>query len=192
MEIPKELKSFIPELEDYPNEVMQALYEVAYSLYPDEEHKLLRYYFFGFLLTSDDPTFLASKIEISNTKIEQITGDNGNPYWVMYKRLLGALGLDEDVGNETTVVVYWGGNVKVKVISELEATLYTRRNLIVYKGEYEMAMGAQDLENYKKEIEDRKLKIKIEEIKEPEEGVDNGNKDKGNGKKSAKEGNGSQ
>ena len=82
--------------------------------------------------------------------------------------------------------------MKVKVISELEATLYTRRNLIVYKGEYEMAMGAQDLENYKKEIEDRKLKIKMEEIKEPEEGVDNGNKDKGNVKKSTKEGNGTQ
>ena len=78
--------------------------------------------------------------------------------------------------------------MKIKVISELEATLYTRRNLIVYKGEYEMTLGAQDLENYKKEIEDRKLKIKIEEIKEPEEGVDNGNKDKGNDKKSTKEG----
>ena len=80
--------------------------------------------------------------------------------------------------------------MKVKVISELEATLYTRRNLIVYKGEYEMTLGAQDLENYKKEIEERKLPIKIEVL--PEEGVDNGNKDKGNGKKSAKEGNGSQ
>ena len=78
--------------------------------------------------------------------------------------------------------------MKVKVISELEATLYTRRNLTVYKGEYEMTLGAQDLENYKKEIEERKLPIKIEVL--PEEGVDNGNKDKGNGKKSAKEGNG--
>ena len=106
MKLPEELRSFIPEIENYPDEVIQALYEVAYSLYPDEEHKLLRYYFFGFLLTSDDPTFLASKIEISNTKIEQITGDNGNPYWVMYKRLLGALGLDDDTENETTVVVY--------------------------------------------------------------------------------------
>ena len=78
--------------------------------------------------------------------------------------------------------------MKVKIISELQTTLYTRRNLIVYKGEYEMTLGAQDLENYKKEIEDRKLPIKIEVL--PEEGVDNGNKDKGNGKKSAKEGNG--
>ena len=106
MEIPEDLKIFVPEIKNYPNEVIQALYEVAYNLYPDEEHKLLRYYFFGFLLTSDDPTFLASKIEISNTKIEQITGDNGNPYWVMYKRLLGALGLDDDTENETIVVVY--------------------------------------------------------------------------------------
>ena len=32
----------------------------------------------------------------------------------------------------------------------------------------------------------------MEEMKEPEEGVDNGNKDKGNGKKSTKEGNGTQ
>ena len=79
--------------------------------------------------------------------------------------------------------------MKVKIISELQTTLYTRRNLIVYKGEYEMTLGAQDLENYKKEIEERKLPIKIEVL--PEEGVDNGNKDKGNGKKSAKEGNGS-
>ena len=78
--------------------------------------------------------------------------------------------------------------MKVKVISENETTLYTRRNLIVHKGEHEMTLGAQDLENYKKEIEDRKLPIKIEVL--PEEGVDNGNKDKGNGKKSAKEGNG--
>lgn len=78
--------------------------------------------------------------------------------------------------------------MKVKVISELESTLYTRRNLIVYKGEYEMTLGAQDLENYKKEIEDRKLDIKIEVSLE--EGVDNGNKDKGNGKKSTKESNG--
>ena len=46
--------------------------------------------------------------------------------------------------------------MKVKVISELEATLYTRRNLIVYKGEYEMTLGAQDLENYKKEIEENR------------------------------------
>ena len=75
--------------------------------------------------------------------------------------------------------------MKVKVISELEATLYTRRNLIVYKGEYEMILGAQDLENYKKEIEDRKLPIKIEVL--PEEGVDNGNKDKGKSEKSTKE-----
>ena len=80
--------------------------------------------------------------------------------------------------------------MKVKIISELQTTLYTRRNLIVYKGEYEMTLGAQDLENYKKEIEERKLPIKIEVL--PEEGVDNGNKDKGNGKKSAKEGNGTQ
>ena len=80
--------------------------------------------------------------------------------------------------------------MKVKVISELEATLYTRRNLLVYKGEHEMTLGAQDLENYKKEIEERKLPIKIEVL--PEEGVDNGNKDKGNGKKSTKEGNGTQ
>ena len=78
--------------------------------------------------------------------------------------------------------------MKVKIISELQTTLYTRRNLIVYKGEYEMTLGAQDLENYKKEIEERKLPIKIEVL--PEEGADNGNKDKGNGKKSAKEGNG--
>ena len=78
--------------------------------------------------------------------------------------------------------------MKVKIISELGATLYTRRNLIVYKGEYEMTLGAQDMENYKKEIEERKLPIKIEVL--PEEGVDNGNKDKGNGKKSTKEGNG--
>ena len=80
--------------------------------------------------------------------------------------------------------------MKVKIISELQTTLYTRRNLIVYKGEYEMTLGAQDLENYKKEIEERKLPIKIEVL--PEEGVDNGNKDKGNGKKSTKEGNGTQ
>ena len=106
MEIPEELKKFIPEIEDYPDEVIQALYEVAYNLYPDDKEKLLRYYFFGFLLTSDDPTYLASKIEISNTKIEQITGDAGNPYWVLYKRLLSALGLDDDAENETTVVVY--------------------------------------------------------------------------------------
>ena len=192
MVIPEELKIFIPETENYPDEVVQALYEVAYSLYPDEEHKLLRYYFFGFLLTSDDPTYLASKIEISNTKIEQITGDAGNPYWVLYKRLLSALGLDNDAENETTVVVYWGGNMKVKVISDVQEMLYTRRNLPIYKGEFELELGAQDLENYKKEIEDRKLKIKMEEIKEPEEGVDNGNKDKGNVKKSTKEGNGTQ
>lgn len=106
MEIPEELKIFIPEVENYPDEVIQALYEVAYNLYPDDEQKLLRYYFFGFLLTSDDPTFLASKIEISNTKIEQITGNDGNPYWIMYKRLLETLGLDDDTENETTVVVY--------------------------------------------------------------------------------------
>lgn len=192
MVIPEELKIFIPETENYPDEVVQALYEVAYGLYPDEEHKLLRYYFFGFLLTSDDPTYLASKIEISNTKIEQITGDAGNPYWVLYKRLLSALGLDDDAENETTVVVYWGGNMKVKVISDVQEMLYTRRNLPIYKGEFELELGAQDLENYKKEIEDRKLKIKMEEIKEPEEGVDNGNKDKGNVKKSTKEGNGTQ
>ena len=80
--------------------------------------------------------------------------------------------------------------MKVKIISELQTTLYTRRNLIVYKGEYEMTLGAQDLENYKKEIENRKLPIKIEIL--PEEGVDNGDKDKGNGKKSTKEGNGTQ
>ena len=79
--------------------------------------------------------------------------------------------------------------MKVKIISELQTTLYTRRNLIVYKGEYEMTLGAQDLQNYKKEIEERKLPIKIDVL--PEEGVDNGNKDKGNGKKSTKEGNGS-
>ena len=76
--------------------------------------------------------------------------------------------------------------MKVKVISELEATLYTRRNSIVYKGEYEMTLGAQDLENYKKEIEERKLPIKIDVLLE--EGVDNGNKDKGKSEKSTKEG----
>lgn len=106
MKLPEELKKFIPEIEDYPDEVIQALYEVAYNSYPDDKEKLLRYYFFGFLLTSDDPTYLASKIEISNTKIEQRTGDAGNPYWVLYKRLLSALGLDDDTENETTVVVY--------------------------------------------------------------------------------------
>ena len=78
--------------------------------------------------------------------------------------------------------------MKVKVISDVQEMLYTRRNLSIYKGEFELELGAQDMENYKKEIEDRKLKIKIEEIKEPEEGVDNGNKDKGNDKKSTKEG----
>ena len=80
--------------------------------------------------------------------------------------------------------------MKVKVISELEATLYTRRNLIVYKGEYQMTLGAQDLENYKKEIEDRKLSIKFEII--PEEDGADGDKNKGKGKKSITEGNGSQ
>ncbi len=78
--------------------------------------------------------------------------------------------------------------MKVKVISDVQEMLYTRRNLPIYKGEFELELGAQDLENYKKEIEDRKLKIKMEEIKEPEEGVDSGNKDKGNDKKSTKEG----
>ena len=82
--------------------------------------------------------------------------------------------------------------MKVKVISDVQEMLYTRRNLPIYKGEFELELGAQDLENYKKEIEDRKLKIKMEEIKEPEEGADNGNKDKGNVKKSTKEGNGTQ
>lgn len=80
--------------------------------------------------------------------------------------------------------------MKVKVISELGTTLYTRRNLIVYKGEYELELGAQDLENYKKEIEDRKLNIKIEVL--PEEGVDNGDKDKGDSKKSTKKGAGTE
>ena len=76
--------------------------------------------------------------------------------------------------------------MKVKIISELEATLYTKRNLHVYKGEYEMTLGAQGLENYKKEIEERKLPIKIEVLLE--EGVESGNKDKGKGEKSTKEG----
>ena len=82
--------------------------------------------------------------------------------------------------------------MKVKVISDVQEMLYTRRNLPIYKGEFELELGAQDMENYKKEIEDRKLKKKMEERKEPEEGVDNRNKDKGNGKKSTKEGNGTQ
>ena len=58
--------------------------------------------------------------------------------------------------------------MKVKVISDVQEMLYTRRNLPIYKGEFELELGAQDLENYKKEIEDRKLKIKMEEIKDIE------------------------
>lgn len=46
MEIPEDLKIFVPEIKNYPDEVIQAIYDVVYALYPDEEHKLLRYLFF--------------------------------------------------------------------------------------------------------------------------------------------------
>ena len=80
--------------------------------------------------------------------------------------------------------------MKVKVISGVQVMLYTKRNLPIYKGEFELELGAQDLENYKKEIAEKKLDIKFEII--PEEDGANGDTNKGKGKKSITEGNGSQ
>ena len=80
--------------------------------------------------------------------------------------------------------------MKVKVISGVQVMLYTKRNLPIYKGEFELELGAQDLENYKKEIAEKKLDIKFEII--PEEDGANGDKNKGKNKKSTTEGNGSQ
>ena len=80
--------------------------------------------------------------------------------------------------------------MKVKVISGVQVMLYTKRNLPIYKGEFELELGAQDLENYKKEIAEKELDIKFEII--PEEDGANGDKNKRKGKKSITEGNGSQ
>ena len=102
-EIPEELKKFVPEIEDSDTDITKALYKVAFGLYPDEIEKLLRYYYFGFLLTNDD---LVNKIEVSNIKIEKTVGKNGNPYWLKYKSLLAALGLDEEDGNTVDVIAY--------------------------------------------------------------------------------------
>ena len=64
-EIPEELKKFVPEIEDSDTDITKALYKVAFGLYPDEIEKLLRYYYFGFLLTNDDlDYYLHSKIVI--------------------------------------------------------------------------------------------------------------------------------
>lgn len=108
MEMPENLKMFVQEvvdLEEYPEEVSKVLYKVAFDLYPEEKEKLLRYYYFGFLLTNDDSTYSASKIEISNTKIEQKTGKEGNPYWIKYQSLLEAFGLSDDGSNTVEVIV---------------------------------------------------------------------------------------
>ncbi len=106
MEIPEELKIFVSDLEEYSDEVIKALYEVAFNLYPDESCKIIRYYYFGFLLTSDDFTFTATKMEVSNVKIEKAEGKESNPYWLRYKSLLAAFGLDGDDGNTVEVIAY--------------------------------------------------------------------------------------
>ena len=51
---PSELSLFIPELKTFSDEVVDAIYNLANIKYPDDENKLLRYYYFGFLLTSGE------------------------------------------------------------------------------------------------------------------------------------------
>lgn len=102
MEIPENLGKFVPEISKYDDEVVKALYEAAFNLHSSNDEWLLRYYYFGFLLTSDRVQNLATEIEISNTKIKKSAGKDGNPYWLKYNNLLTTLDSND---NENTVDV---------------------------------------------------------------------------------------
>lgn len=98
-EILEELKKYIPETSEFDVGVVEQFYKVAEEKHSSEKEKLLKIYFFGYLITSLDD-FDFTKVQVSNIVIEE-TGGN-NQYLMMYKQLLKTLGIDE---NETTVSI---------------------------------------------------------------------------------------
>lgn len=98
---PSELSLFIPELRTFSDEVVDAIYNLANIKYPDDENKLLRYYYFGFLLTSGEESE-ATEVKISNVSIKDVSGKNY--YYEKYKTLLESLST-ETVGTDNSVSI---------------------------------------------------------------------------------------
>ncbi len=80
--------------------------------------------------------------------------------------------------------------MKVIFITQEEITLYSKKILRLKQGENALDIGSQDIENYKKEIEERKLNIEVKSTEEVGAEVVSG--DKGKKEKSSKKSNGIQ
>lgn len=81
--------------------------------------------------------------------------------------------------------------MEINLITQEKITLYSKRILRLKQGENILDLGSQDIENYKKEIEKRGLKVEIKELEEKpfeEKGDGEDDKDKGGKEKSSKKG----
>ena len=81
--------------------------------------------------------------------------------------------------------------MEINLITQEKITLYSKRILRLKQGENILDLGSQDIENYKKEIEKRGLKVEIKELEEKpleEKGDGGDDKDKGGKEKSSKKG----
>lgn len=81
--------------------------------------------------------------------------------------------------------------MEINLIAQEKVTLYSKRMVKLDKGENILDLGSQDIENYKKEIEKRGLKVEIKELEEKplkEKGDGEDDKDKGGKEKSSKKG----
>ena len=81
--------------------------------------------------------------------------------------------------------------MEINLITQEKVTLYSKRMVKLGKGENILDLGSQDIENYKKEIEKRGLKVEIKELEEKpleEKGDGEDDKDKGGKEKSSKKG----
>ena len=75
--------------------------------------------------------------------------------------------------------------MEIKFIAQEEIILYSKKILKLEQGENLLDLGSQDIENYRKEIETRKLNIEIKTPEKKEDGEDV-SKDKGNKQKPSK------
>lgn len=103
----EELKTIVPEVKDNPQELVQYIYDRVAVVYGSEEDKYLRFYYVGYILTSDEDASSVAELSISNVSIKGTDTDyrNTNPYYIKLKRLLDIKNLAKNTLNRKTRIV---------------------------------------------------------------------------------------
>lgn len=101
----QELLTFVPEIEEASIEELNLIYASVQKAFPSDDEKLYRYYYLGYILTSDVDSLNGQEISISNVQLKE-NETIENPYWLKLKRLVALKDMNKNTLNRRTALVF--------------------------------------------------------------------------------------